>query len=215
MFERFTDRARKVMALANQEAKRFNREFLGTEHLLLGLVREGSGVAAATLKNMGVDIRKIRLEVEKAVKSGPELVTMGKLPQTPRVKKSIEFAIEEAKSLGHSYVGTEHQLLGLLREGDGIAAAVLKSLGLETEKVRAAVLELLGTQPKLSPASGIMVRKREVYDLAINGFEHVGFELVSHIGGRLEFRRGEQVVVLDQSMQLVSSSIPSAWLPAA
>ena len=97
MFERFTDRARKVMALANQEAQRFNHEFIGTEHILLGLVKEGSGVGATVLKNLDVDIKKLRLEVEKLVKSGPDMVTMGKLPQTPRAKKVIEYAIEEAR----------------------------------------------------------------------------------------------------------------------
>ena len=144
MFERFTDRARKVMALANQEAQRFNHDCIGTEHVLLGLVKEGSGVGAQVLKNLDVDIKKLRLEIEKLVKSGPDMVTMGKLPQTPRAKKVIEFAIEEARSLNHNYVGTEHILLGLLREADGIAAQVLMNLGLKLEDVRQEVLNLLG-----------------------------------------------------------------------
>ncbi|MFG0329084.1 MAG: ATP-dependent Clp protease ATP-binding subunit [Phycisphaerales bacterium] len=144
MFERFTDRARKVMALANQEAQRFNHEYIGTEHILLGLVKEGSGVGANVLKNLGVDLRKVRLEVEKLVKSGPDIVTMGKLPQTPRAKKVIEYAIEEARNLNHNYVGTEHLLLGLLREHDGVAAQVLMNLGLKLEEVREEVLNLLG-----------------------------------------------------------------------
>ncbi|RKY23174.1 MAG: NDP-hexose 4-ketoreductase [Planctomycetota bacterium] len=144
MFERFTDRARKVMALANQEAQRFNHEYIGTEHILLGLVKEGSGVGATVLKNLDVDIKKLRLEVEKLVKSGPDVVTMGKLPQTPRAKKVIEYAIEEARSLNHNYVGTEHILLGLLRESEGIAAQVLMSLGLKLENIRQEVLNLLG-----------------------------------------------------------------------
>src|SRR5258708_5840180 len=118
MYERFTDRARKVMQLANQEAQRFNHEYIGTEHILLGLVKEGSGVAANVLKNLDVDLRKIRLEVEKIVQSGPDMVTMGKLPQTPRAKKVIEYSMEEARNLNHNYVGTEHILLGLLREED-------------------------------------------------------------------------------------------------
>jgi len=144
MFERLTDRARKVMALANQEAQRFNHEYIGTEHILLGLVKEGSGVGANVLKNLGIDLRKVRLEVEKLVKSGPEMVTMGKLPQTPRAKKVIEYAIEEARNLNHNYVGTEHLLLGLLREQDGVAAQVLLNLGLKLEEVREEVLNLLG-----------------------------------------------------------------------
>ncbi|QDV89283.1 ClpA/B family protein [Phycisphaerae bacterium RAS2] len=144
MFERFTDRARKVMALANQEAQRFNHEYIGTEHILLGLVKEGSGVGANVLKNLEVDLRKVRLEVEKLVKSGPDMVTMGKLPQTPRAKKVIEYAIEEARNLNHNYVGTEHLLLGLLREQDGVAAQVLMNLGIKLEEVREEVLNLLG-----------------------------------------------------------------------
>src|SRR5262245_3526755 len=144
MFERFTDRARKVMALANQEAQRLNHEYIGTEHILLGLVKEGSGVGANVLRNLDVDLRKVRLEVEKLVKAGPEMVTMGKLPQTPRAKKVIEYAIEEARNLNHNYVGTEHLLLGLLREHDGVAAQVLMNLGLKLEEVREEVLNLLG-----------------------------------------------------------------------
>lgn len=144
MYERFTDRARKVMQLANQEAQRFNHEYIGTEHILLGLVKEGSGVAANVLKNLDIDLRKIRLEVEKLVQSGPDMVTMGKLPQTPRAKKVIEYAMEEARNLNHNYVGTEHILLGLLREQEGVAAQVLMNLGLKLEEVREEVLNLLG-----------------------------------------------------------------------
>ena len=159
MFERFTDRARKVMALANQEAQRFNHEYIGTEHILLGLVKEGSGVGANVLKNLDVDLRKVRLEVEKLVKSGPDMVTMGKLPQTPRAKKVIEYAIEEARNLNHNYVGTEHLLLGLLREHDGVAAQVLMNLGLKLEEVREEVLNLLGAgveseEPQQTEKSG-------------------------------------------------------------
>jgi ATP-dependent Clp protease ATP-binding subunit ClpC len=144
MYERFTDRARKVMQLANQEAQRFNHEYIGTEHVLLGLIKEGSGVAANVLKNLDIDLRKIRLEVEKLVQSGPDMVTMGKLPQTPRAKKVIEYSMEEARNLNHNYVGTEHILLGLLREQEGVAAQVLMNLGLKLDEVREEVLNLLG-----------------------------------------------------------------------
>ena len=144
MYERFTDRARKVMQLANQEAQRFNHEYIGTEHILLGLVKEGSGVAANVLKNLDVDLRKIRIEVEKIVQTGPDMVTMGKLPQTPRAKKVIEYAMDEARNLNHNYVGTEHLLLGLLREQEGVAAQVLMNLGMKLDDVRDEVLNLLG-----------------------------------------------------------------------
>ncbi len=132
------------MALANQEAQRFNHEYIGTEHVLLGLIKEGSGVGANVLRNLGVDLPKVRMEIEKLVKAGPDMVTMGKLPQTPRAKKVVEYAIEEARNLNHNYVGTEHLLLGLLREHDGVAAQVLLNLGLKLEEVRGEVLSLLG-----------------------------------------------------------------------
>src|SRR4051812_21368099 len=140
MYERFTDRARKVMQLANQEAQRFNHEYIGTEHILLGLVKEGSGVAANVLKNLDIDLRKIRLEVEKIVQSGPDMVIISRIPQTPRAKKVIEYAIEAANSLHHNYVGTEHLLLGLLREEEGVACQVLSNLGVRQELVREEVM---------------------------------------------------------------------------
>src|SRR6185503_19954998 len=144
MFDRFTERARKVMSLARQEAQRFNHDYIGTEHILLGLVQEGSGVAAQVLRNLEVEPRKIRIEVEKIVKNGTNMVTMGQLPFTPRAKKVLELALEEAQNLGHNYIGTEHLLLGLIRENEGITAQVLLNLGTKLEEVREEVLELLG-----------------------------------------------------------------------
>jgi len=160
MYERFTDRARKVMQLANQEAQRFNHEYIGTEHILLGLVKEGSGVAANVLKNLDVDLRKIRMEVEKIVQAGPDMVTMGKLPHTPRAKKVIEYAIEEARNLNHNYVGTEHLLLGLLREQEGVAAQVLMNLNLKLDEVREEVLNLLGHGMDSGDAGGERSQKQ-------------------------------------------------------
>src|SRR5262249_21538200 len=144
MYERFTDRARKVMQLANQEAQRFNHEYIGTEHLLLGLIKEGAGVAANVLKNLNIDLSRARREIEEIVLAGPGMVTTGKLPQTPKAKKVIDHAIEEARSLGHNYVGTEHLLLGLVREEEGVAGQVLLNLGIDLEDVREEVLNLLG-----------------------------------------------------------------------
>lgn len=144
MYEKFSDRARKVMQLANQEAQRFNHEYIGTEHVLLGLVKEGSGVAANVLKRLDVDLEKIRLEVEKIVQSGPDMDTMSKLPQTPRAKKVIEYAMEEARNLNHSYVGTEHLLLGLLCEQDGVAGCVLMNMGLHVNMVRDCIVNIPG-----------------------------------------------------------------------
>lgn len=145
-YERFTDRARKVMQFAHQEALRFNHEYVGTEHILLGLIKEGTGVAANILKKLGIDLRAMRLEVEKLVSSGPDLVTMGRLPQTPRAKKAVEYAIQEARRLKHNYVGTEHLLLGLLKEHDGVAAQVLMNLGHKLGDVREEVLATLGQE---------------------------------------------------------------------
>jgi len=146
MYERFTDRARKVMQLANQEAQRFSHEYIGTEHMLLGIIKEGSGVAANVLKNLGVDLRIVRLEVEKIVQAaaGGEQVVLGKLPHTPRAKKVIEYSVEEARGLNHNCVGTEHLLLGLLREEEGVAAQVLMNLRLNLKDVREEVFNLLG-----------------------------------------------------------------------
>ena len=144
MFERFTDRARKVIALANQEAQRFHHEYMGTQHILLGLVKEGNGVGATVLKNLDVDLKKLRIEAEKSIEPGPDMITMGKLPQTPRAKNVIEYAIEEARALNHKYVGTEHILLGLLRETEGMAAQILMNMGLKLKDVRQEVLQLLG-----------------------------------------------------------------------
>ena len=146
MFDRFTDRARKVMSFARQEAERFNHDYIGTEHILLGLVKEGSGVAANVLENLDVDLEKVRLEVEKLVKPAPDVVTIGQLPFTPRAKKVLEFAIDEARALDHNYVGTEHLLLGLLRENEGLAAQVLMNLGLKLDDVRSEVMEFLGAE---------------------------------------------------------------------
>ncbi len=138
------------MSFARQEAERFNHDYIGTEHVLLGLVKEGSGVAANVLENLDVDLEKVRLEVEKLVKPAPDVVTMGQLPFTPRAKKVLEFAIDEARALDHNYVGTEHLLLGLLREQEGLAAQVLMNLGLKLEDVRNEVMEFLGAETQQS-----------------------------------------------------------------
>ncbi|MBI1953638.1 MAG: ATP-dependent Clp protease ATP-binding subunit [Candidatus Omnitrophica bacterium] len=145
MFNRFTERARKVILLAKEEAKRFNHDYIGTEHILLGLIREGEGVAAAVLQNLGLSSDQIRLEVEKLVQLGPSTIVSGDIPFTPKAKKVIELAMDEARNLGHNYIGTEHLLLGLIREGEGIAAQVLVNLGLDLGKVRQEVMELLGS----------------------------------------------------------------------
>src|SRR5438874_2616730 len=143
-FDKFTERARKVLTLAQEEAQRFNHNYIGTEHLLLGLVREGDGVAAKVLANMGVELNKVRSAVEFIIGRGDRMV-MGEIGLTPRAKKVIELAVDEARRLNHHYIGTEHLLLGLVREGEGIAAGVLESLGVSLEKVRSQVIQVLNT----------------------------------------------------------------------
>ncbi|MFH0739250.1 MAG: ATP-dependent Clp protease ATP-binding subunit [Candidatus Omnitrophota bacterium] len=145
MFNRFTERARKVIILAKEEARRFNHDYIGTEHILLGLIREGEGVAATVLQKMGVSLENIRLEIEKLVQPGPATQIIGDIPFTPRAKKALELAAEEARSMGHNYIGTEHLLLGLIREGEGVASQVLLNLGLDLNTVRNEVMELLGS----------------------------------------------------------------------
>ncbi len=144
-FSKFTERARKVILLAKEETKKFNHDYIGTEHILLGLVKEGEGVAAAVLNSIGLEADTIREEVEKLVQPGPGPVLSGDIPFTPRAKKVIELAMDEARNLGHNYIGTEHLLLGLIREGEGIAAQVLLNIGLDLKSVRDEVLNLLGS----------------------------------------------------------------------
>ena len=146
----FTPRAQQVLALARKEADRFNHNYVGTEHLLLGLIKLGQGVAVNVLQKMGLDLETVRMEVEKQVGSGPETKMVGNVPYTPRVKKVLALAGKEAKALNHSYVGTEHILLGLLREGEGVAARVLKTLELDIERTRNEILKEL--DPNFTPS---------------------------------------------------------------
>ena len=146
LYDKYTERAKQVLMLAREEANRFNHNYIGTEHLLLGLVREGEGIAAKVLYDMGVDITKVRSAVEFIIGRG-ERVNVGEISLTPRAKKVIELAVEEARRLGHNYIGTEHLLLGLVREGEGIAAGVLESLGVSLEKVRQKVIQSVSQQP--------------------------------------------------------------------
>lgn len=139
MFDRFTNRAKQVIILARKEADRFNHNYIGTEHLLLGLIKLGQGVAVDVLRSMGADFETIRMEVEKAVGTGPENKAIGDVPLTLRAKKVIELAVEEAKNLNHTYIGTEHLLLGLLKEGEGVAARILKNLNIDIERARAEI----------------------------------------------------------------------------
>jgi ATP-dependent Clp protease ATP-binding subunit ClpC len=146
MFERFTDQARRVVVLAQEESRILNHNYIGTEHLLLGMLREGEGGAATALKAMGIGLEAVRQQVEEIVGKGQQAPS-GHIPFTPRAKKVLEFSLRESLQLGHDYIGTEHILLGLLREGDGLAAQILVALGADLAGVREQVLRQLADQP--------------------------------------------------------------------
>ena len=195
MFNRFTERARRVILLAREEAKRLDHDYLGTEHILLGLIREGEGVGATALQNLGLDLAQVRQEVEKAVGRGGGALFLGQIPFTPRAKKVLELAVTEAKKLGHNYIGTEHLLLGLIKEGEGVAAQILTNLGANLEKVREEVVNLLGVekvpfqqvaQPSKTPTLDRF--GRDLTQLARNG------ELDPVIGREKEIERVIQIL---------------------
>ena len=169
----FTPRAQQVLALASKEAERFNHNYVGTEHMLLGLIKLGQGVAVNVLQKMGLDLERVRMEVEKHVGSHPETKMIGNIPYTPRVKKVLALAAKEAKGLNHSYIGTEHILLGLLREGEGVAARVLKSLEVDPSRTRNEILKELDpnfTPPESEAESPQMGDKKDVKTPALRAF---------------------------------------------
>ncbi len=157
MFERFTDRARRVVVLAQEEARLLNHNYIGTEHILLGLLNEGEGIAAQALESLDIDLASVREEVVKIIGQGQQSPS-GHIPFTPRAKKVLELSLREALQLGHNYIGTEHILLGLIREGEGVAAQVLQQLGAELQKVRQTVIQLLsgpaGSEQQSSEPAG-------------------------------------------------------------
>jgi ATP-dependent Clp protease ATP-binding subunit ClpC len=201
MFEKFTERARKVMSLARQEAQRLNSEFIGTEHILLGIIQEGGGVAAKVLKNLNVDLKRIRQEIEKLITpSTSPTVTLGQLPFSPRAKRVIELAGEAASQLGHDVIGTEHLLLGLLKENEGIAAQVLTNLGLKLDEVRDMVLEVLGADVQQDVDDKLNQKTSKSKTPALDAFGRDLMELARErkldpvIGRRKEIERVMQVL---------------------
>jgi ATP-dependent Clp protease ATP-binding subunit ClpC len=149
MFERFTDRARRVVVLAQEEARMLNHNYIGTEHILLGLIHEGEGVAAKALESMNISLEAVRQQVEEIIGQGQAAPT-GHIPFTPRAKKVLELSLREALQLGHNYIGTEHILLGLIREGEGVAAQVLVKLGADLPRVREQVIQRVEEGPRLT-----------------------------------------------------------------
>jgi len=158
MFERFTDRARRVVVLAQDEARRLNHNYIGTEHILLGLIHEGEGVAARALQSLGISLEAVRQQVEEIIGRGQQAPS-GHIPFTPRAKKVLELSLRESLQLGHNYIGTEHILLGLIREGDGVAAQVLVRLGADLNRVRQHVIQLLHEHSAEEPVSDPFVAR--------------------------------------------------------
>ena len=193
MFERFTERARRVIILAREEAGRFRHDFVGTEHILLGLIRDGEGIATAVLQRLGVRLETVKAEVERALAGFPKTLTFGEVPFTPQAKRVLELSIEEARQLGHNYIGTEHLLLGLMKEGQCIAAKILESLGARLEEVRQETLALLGDQyyprPKKRSQTPVLDEfARDLTQLAREG------KLDPVIGREMEIERVIQVL---------------------
>ncbi|MEN9300675.1 MAG: ATP-dependent Clp protease ATP-binding subunit ClpC, partial [Actinomycetota bacterium] len=181
MFERFTDRARRVVVLAQEEARLLNHSYIGTEHILLGLIHEGEGVAAKALESLNISLEAVRAQVEEIIGQGGSSPS-GHIPFTPRAKKVLELSLREALQLGHNYIGTEHILLGLIREGEGVAAKALESLGISLEAVRQQVEEIIG-QGQQAPSGHIPFtpRAKKVLELSLRealqlGHNYIGTE---------------------------------------
>jgi ATP-dependent Clp protease ATP-binding subunit ClpC len=213
-FDKFTERARRVLTLAQEEAQRFNHNYIGTEHLLLGLVREGDGVAAKVLANLGVELNKVRSAVEFIIGRGDRAV-LGEIGLTPRAKKVIELAVDEARRLNHHYIGTEHLLLGLVREGEGIAAGVLESLGVNLERVRAETTRILSQSMPQGAGAGAGAGARS--STRTPTVDQLGMDLTQAArAGKLDgsIRSDRPAIVLPGPQRTTRSSGNAAsWLP--
>ena len=219
-FDRFTERARKTLQFAQEEAQRFNHNYIGTEHILLGLVREGDGVAARVLNNLGIELNKVRSAVEFIIGRGGRVV-MGEIGLTPRAKRSIELAVDEARRLNHHYIGTEHLLLGVIREGEGIAAGVMESLGVSLERVRSKVIEVLHSPEdypvNVLPASEQIRRQEPAIEILRTLFDYSIWardQLLPLIEGleEEERKKGEQRGVYGSIHDTLAHMAQSEWL---
>ena len=213
MFERFTDRARRVVVLAQEEARLLNHNYIGTEHILLGLIHEGEGVAAKALESLGISLEAVRAQVEEIIGQGQSAPT-GHIPFTPRAKKVLELSLREALQLGHNYIGTEHILLGLIREGEGVAAQVLVGLGAGLDRVRQQVVQLLAnagaSQAEQVAAGPSQIRQQAVTAMVAGGpgfYRDEPAELVRVVPLAREVFHG-----LGFRMVLISLEVWSGWL---
>lgn len=223
MFERFTEKAIKVIMLAQEEARRLGHNFVGTEQILLGLIGEGTGIAAKVLKSMGVNLKDARIEVEKIIGRGSGFVAV-EIPFTPRAKRVLELSLEEARQLGHNYIGTEHLLLGLIREGEGVAARVLENLGVDLAKVRTQVIRMLGETETTPIGVGGSSRSNKTPTLDEFGCNLTQLALEGKldpvVGRQKEIERVIQILgrrtknnpVLIGEPGLVKLLLPKAWL---
>ena len=175
MFERFTERARQVVVLAQDEARALGHQYIGTEHLLLGLLREKEGLAARALDSLNVTIDEVRAQVERIVGRGDDGATTGQVPFTPRAKKTLELALREGQALGHNYIGTEHILLGLARQDEGVAGQILSALGADVDTVRRHVIKLLGGAGAAVQTGAISWPRAEARRLRLRGMRHPWF----------------------------------------
>jgi ATP-dependent Clp protease ATP-binding subunit ClpC len=212
MFERFTDRARRVVVLAQEEARMLNHDYIGTEHLLLGLIREGEGVAPKALESLGISLEDTRQQVEQIIGQGTS-VPSGHIPFTPRAKKVMELSLREAIQLGHNYIGTEHILLGLVREGEGVAAQVLEKLGADLNRVRQEVIKLLSgyvARSESESGTGLTTEETEVMTRVAEGYSTA--EIARELSLSKEAVKGHMGRILQRLGAKDRSEAVVAWL---
>jgi ATP-dependent Clp protease ATP-binding subunit ClpC len=213
MFERFTDRARRVVVLAQVEARLLNHNYIGTEHILLGLVHEGQGVACEALESLGVSLEAVRSQVREIIGEGQSAPT-GHIPFTPRAKKVLELSLREALQLGHNYIGTEHILLGVVREGEGVGAQVLQKLGADLNWVRQTVIHLLsGSAGEGEHGKQDRIEELATQEAQLLGHRHVGFahRRLASIRWRLDHVRW-QVELLEASLEQARREVAERWI---
>ena len=214
MFERFTERARQVIVLAQDEARHLRHNYIGTEHILVGLLREEEGIAARVLVQLGIDEDEVRAQVARIVGQGDEVAT-GQIPFTPRTKKVLELALREAMSLGHNYIGTEHILLGLVRENNGVAARILVDFGADAEKIRNEIIRMLSGGPgrsahKAPEPPPVELTSPPVTQDVINELERLASEKTKLMEGK-EFEEAARVAGRERALREAAEHLVRVW----